>query len=60
MGSDSMKLIDIIIIVILAITLGSVIWYIHKSKKNGVKCIGCPDAKNCSGNCENCSTHRKE
>lgn len=50
-----MKPIDIILIVIIAIILGSVITYIVRAKKKGVKCIGCPDAKKCSGNCNGCN-----
>ena len=28
--------------------------YVIKSKKRGVKCIGCPDGHKCSGNCGSC------
>ena len=44
----------ILIVVILAI-LGGAFFYIYKAKKSGAKCIGCPDAKSCSGNCSGCS-----
>lgn len=40
---------NIIIITILMIILGGAVFYIIKSKKAGVKCIGCPAAGNCSG-----------
>ena len=44
----------ILIVVILAI-LGGASFYIYKAKKSGAKCIGCPVAKSCSGNCSGCS-----
>ena len=44
-----MKNLVIIIVLILVLTLS--ISYIIKAKKNGVKCIGCPSSKNCSGHC---------
>ena len=50
-----MKLIDLIVIAVVAVILGLVIFYIHRAKKKGVKCIGCPDGGNCSGKCERCS-----
>ena len=52
-----MKAIDWIVIAVIAVIVGLVVWYIHRSKKNGIKCIGCPDAKTCSGNCAGCSGH---
>lgn len=39
---------DIIVIVILGIILGLVTSYIIKEKKQGTKCIGCPNATTCS------------
>ncbi len=42
---------NFVVIVILAIILGSAITYIVKAKKKGVKCIGCSAACSCSGNC---------
>lgn len=40
----------IVIAVVLAI-VGLAAWYIYRAKKSGQKCIGCPDARTCSGNC---------
>jgi len=34
---------DIIIIAILAAVIGGAARYVYKAKKNGAKCIGCPD-----------------
>lgn len=47
---------DIIVIAIVVVILGLAIGYIVREKKKGVKCIGCPHAKecaakNCSGSC---------
>ena len=39
---------DLIVIGILLIIIGIAVAYIAKSKKKGVKCIGCPYAQSCS------------
>ncbi len=39
---------DIIIIAVILLIVGSATFYIYKAKKNGKKCIGCPDSCNCS------------
>lgn len=38
---------DIVIIIILAVVLGSALWCMKKEKHSGVNCIGCPDAGTC-------------
>ena len=45
---------DVIIILILAVILGSAAWYIIRAKKKGRKCIGCPDSGSCAGSCAGC------
>lgn len=50
-----MQPIDWIILGVIALVLGLVIFYIIRAKKKGVKCIGCPDGKTCSGKCNGCS-----
>lgn len=64
-------MIDFVVGAILVIIVGSALAYIIKSGKNGVKCVGCPDAKNCcscghnggagsacdSKSCTGCSCH---
>lgn len=47
---------NIIIILIIASLLGGAIAYMVKSRKKGVKCIGCPDA----GSCSRCSGNAAE
>ena len=47
---------DLIIILILLLVLGGAGWYVYRAKKSGQKCIGCPQAKACSGNCSGCSS----
>ena len=42
---------DFIILAVLACVLIGVIFYIIREKKRGAKCIGCPYAKQCGGNC---------
>ena len=54
-----MELVDYILVAVVAVVLGLAGWYIYKAKKNGKKCIGCPDscacsAGNCSGGCSGC------
>ena len=46
-----MKPVDIIVVAVVVIILGVTGWYIYKSRKNGKKCIGCPDCNVCQGNC---------
>lgn len=49
---------DVIIIAVLLLILTLASGYIYKSKKNGKKCIGCPDG--CSCNCDGgCSCSNK-
>lgn len=38
---------DFITIIFLLVVIGSAIGYIIKSKKKGIKCIGCPYHKSC-------------
>ena len=51
-------MIDYIIIGIILLIAGLSVFYILRQKKKGVKCIGCPDAKTCSGNCSGCQQHK--
>ena len=41
---------NLILILILVAIVGGAVLYIYKSKKRGVKCVGCP-----SGGCSSCS-----
>ena len=45
---------DIIIGIVLAVIVGSAVFYIYKAKKSGKKCIGCPDSGSCKAKCCNC------
>lgn len=42
---------NIICGIIILLCVGGAGFYIWKNKKKGVKCIGCPYAKSCSGSC---------
>ncbi|MBR2420759.1 MAG: FeoB-associated Cys-rich membrane protein [Oscillospiraceae bacterium] len=46
---------NFLVIAIVILILGCAGLYIQKEKKKGVKCIGCPDSKTCSGHCAGCS-----
>ena len=39
---------NLIAFLIIALIIGGALFYIIKSKKKGVKCIGCPYAKTCN------------
>lgn len=42
---------NVITVIIIIGCVGSACYYIYKSKKKGVKCIGCPHAQSCCGGC---------
>ena len=46
---------DIIVIAVVIAVIGLAAGYVIRQKKRGVKCIGCPGSKSCSGNCGGCS-----
>lgn len=46
---------DVIAIAVIVLIVGGAIAYIVKAKRSGQKCIGCPDAKTCSGKCAGCN-----
>lgn len=43
-----MDIINIVILLILLVIVGSACFYIVKAKRSGVKCIGCPQGGTCS------------
>ena len=43
--------VDYIAIAVIALIIGSAIFYIVRAKRRGEKCVGCPYAKQCGGNC---------
>ena len=45
---------NVIILVVMVLIVGAVVLYIHKAKKKGKKCIGCPYG----GSCDACA-HRE-
>ena len=45
---------NLILIALLGLILGGAAGYVYKSKKKGVKCIGCPDGAKCGGQCSGC------
>lgn len=42
---------NILVIIVVALIVGLAVLYIHKQKKHGVKCIGCPNGCSCQKNC---------
>ncbi len=49
---------DIIVIAIIIVITAMAGLYIYKAKKNGKKCIGCPDSGSC--NCGCCGVENKD
>ena len=53
---------DFILVILLLLVIGTAVGYMIKSRKNGVKCIGCPSGCSCShedtGHCgKDCDCH---
>ena len=46
-----MNIVDYIAIAVVVLTLSAAVFYIVRAKKRGEKCVGCPYAKQCGGNC---------
>ena len=49
-----MKPIDFFVIAVILLIVATAAFCIYKSKKNGKKCIGCPNSDTCC-NCTNCN-----
>lgn len=50
-----MGLVDYIAIAVIVLIVGAAVFYIVRAKRRGEKCIGCPNSKQCSGNCGGCN-----
>lgn len=50
-------MIDLLIILILLAIVGGAGAYVHRARKSGKTCIGCPSGGSCSGQCSGCSGH---
>ena len=46
---------DLIVTIIILLIIGASSFYIYKAKKRGEKCIGCPYAKECMKNRNECN-----
>ncbi|GEM_PF-1028900 len=42
---------NILVILVIALIVVLAVLYIHKQKKHGVKCIGCPNGCSCQKSC---------
>ncbi len=51
---------DFIVIVLLLGIVGGILFYLHRAKKRGETCIGCPYAKQCGGKTGVCSEDTHE
>ena len=45
---------NLIIIGVVVIVISLAGFYMHKAKKRGVRCIGCPSGCSCNGTCGGC------
>ncbi|MBQ7378299.1 MAG: FeoB-associated Cys-rich membrane protein [Clostridia bacterium] len=52
-----MGIVDYIAIAAIVLIVGAAVFYIIRAKRRGEKCVGCPYAKQCGGNCSGCSGH---
>lgn len=50
---------NFIIIAVVAGIIGLAAGYIHREKKRGARCIGCPHGCSCKGKCGGCGTSRE-
>lgn len=53
---------NIIAIAVIVLIVGGATAYIIRAKKNGQRCIGCPDSKTCGGcggSCSCCQSSKK-
>ena len=48
-------MINYILAGIIVCIIGAIVFYLYKAKKRGDKCVGCPYAKQCGGNCGGCT-----
>lgn len=46
-----MNIVDYIALAAIVLIVGAAVFYIVRAKKHGEKCVGCPYAKQCGGNC---------
>ena len=46
------NLINVILLIVIALIVGSALFYIYRQKKAGAACIGCPYAKKCGSKCK--------
>ena len=53
-----MTIVDYVVIFAVLAIFGGAMAYIIRAKKRGKGCIGCPDSKNCNGNCSSCVTKK--
>ena len=53
-----MGTVDYIAILAILLIVGGAVFYIVREKRRGAKCIGCPYAKECGGECG--CTHTKD
>lgn len=53
-------MVDLIIVAVVLVIVGTAAVYIIRARKSGVKCIGCPSGSSCSGSCGSCSAGSEE
>ncbi len=50
---------NIIVIGILIVIIGAIIFYLIRERKKGIKCVGCPYAKQCGGKCGSSNVNKR-
>ena len=54
-----MSIVDYVAIAAIVLIVGAAAFYIIRAKKRGEKCVGCPYARECGGNCSGECGHAK-
>lgn len=54
-----MNAVDYIAIAAIVLIVGAAVYYIVRAKRRGEKCVGCPYARECGGNCSGTCGHAK-
>lgn len=51
---------NIVAVLIILLIVGGALLYIHKNRKKGIKCIGCPSASSCTHSCSGCGGNNSD
>ena len=55
-----MNAVDYMAIAAIVLIVGAAVFYIVRAKRRGEKCVGCPYASTCGGNCSGCNSQNNQ